>query len=126
LEGILASRARFVTRVDWKNPAYPGHIPCDIHFLLGERDITHLNNILQDDQNNFKYFHQFCLLPAYLQVALEGSYDAHKYRRIPRVAHQFAFACSNGCENVFTKDSRSKIIRDSYVYVMNSNVSAAD
>ena len=91
LEGLLASRARFMTRVDWTNPAFPWHMPHGIHFLLGEADITHLNNILQDDQNNFKYFHQFVLLPAYLQVAQEGSDDAHKHRRIPRVAHQIAF-----------------------------------
>jgi hypothetical protein len=59
-------------------------------------------------------------------VALEGSDDAHKYRRIPRVAHQFAFECSNGCENIFTKDGRSKTIRDSSVYVMTSEVTASD
>ena len=95
---------KFMTRVDWTNPAFPWHMPYGIHFLLGEGDITHLNNILQDDQNDFKYFHQLGLLPAYLQVALEGSDDAHKYRRIPRVAHQFAFKGSNVCENIFTKD----------------------
>jgi hypothetical protein len=93
---------------------------------LGEGDIKHLNNILQDDQNNFKYFHQLGLLPACLQVALEGSDDAHQYRRIPSVAHQFAFECSNGCENIFTKDGQSKIIRGSNVYVMTSEVSATD
>jgi hypothetical protein len=101
-------------------------MPCDIHFLLGEGDIKHLNNIFEDDQNDFKYFHPLGLLPAYLQVALEGSDDAHKYRRIPRVAHQLAFECSNGCENIFTKDGQSKIIRDSNVYVMTSEVTAAD
>lgn len=126
LEGLLASKAKFVTRVDWRNPEFPCHMPQDIHFLLAEGDIKHLNNILQDDQNDFKYFHQLGLLPAYLQVALEGSDDTHKYRRIPRVAHQFAFECSNGCENIFTKNGRSKIIRDSSVYVMTSEVTAKD
>jgi hypothetical protein len=126
LVGLLASRARYVTRVDWKNPEFPCHMPCDIHFLVGEGDIKHLNNILEDDQNNFKYFHQLCVLLAYLQVVLEGSDDAHKYRRIPRVAHQFAFECSNECENIFTKDGQSKIIRDSNVYVMTSEVTADD
>ena len=101
-------------------------MPQDIHFLLAEGDIKHLNDILEDDQNDFKYFHQLGLLPVYLQLALEGSDDAHKYRRIPRVAHQFAFECSNGCENIFTKNGRSKIIRDSSVYVMTSEVTAAD
>ena len=124
--GLFASKARFVTRVDWKNPEFPCHMPHDIHFLLGEGDIKHLNNILEDDQNDFKYFHQLGLLPACLQLVLEGSDDAHKYRRIPRVAHQFAFECSNGCENIFTKDGRSKIIRDSSVYVMTSEVTASD
>ena len=126
MEGLLASRAKFMTRVDWKNQAFPCHMPCDIHIVVGEGDINHLNNILQDDQNDFKYFHQLGLLPAYLQVVLEESDDAHKYRRIPRVAHQFAFECSNGCENIFTKNGRSKIIRDSRVYVMTSDVTAAD
>ena len=96
MEGLLASKAKFVTRVDWKNPEFPYHTPHDIHVRLGEEDITHLNNILEDNQNDFKYFHQLGLLPAYIQVALEGSDDAHKYRRIPRVAHQFALECSNG------------------------------
>ncbi len=126
LEGLLASKAKSVTKVDWKNPEFPCHMPRDIHFLLAEGDIKHLNDILEDDQNDFKYFHQLGLLPAYLQVALEGSDDAHKYRRIPKVAHQFAFECSNGCENIFTKDGRSKIIRDSSVYVMTSEVTAAN
>jgi hypothetical protein len=126
LEGLLASKAKSVTRVDWKNPEFPCRMPHDIHFLLGEGDIKHLNDILEDDQNDFKYFHQLGLLPVYLQVALEGSDDAHKYRKIPRVAHQFAFECSNGCENIFTKDGRSKIIRDSSVYVMTSEVTASD
>jgi hypothetical protein len=66
------------------------------------------------------------LLPAYIQVALEGSDDVHKYSRIPRVSHQFAFECSNGCENIFTKDGQSKIVRDSNVYALTSAVSAAD
>jgi hypothetical protein len=104
LERLLVSKAVSVTRLYWKNPAFPCHMPHDIHFLLGVGDTKHLNNILQDDQNNFKYFHQLGLLPAYLQVALEGSDDAHKYRRIPRVAYQFAFECSNECENIFSKD----------------------
>jgi hypothetical protein len=32
LEGLLASKAKFVTRVDWKNPEFPCHMPQDIHF----------------------------------------------------------------------------------------------
>jgi len=58
LEGLLAKRAKSVTRADGKNPEFPCHMPHDIHFLLGEGDIKHLNNILEDDQNDFKYFHQ--------------------------------------------------------------------
>ena len=58
LEGLLASKAKSVTKVDWKNPEFPCHMPRDIHFLLAEGDIKHLNDILEDDQNNFKYFHQ--------------------------------------------------------------------
>jgi len=86
LEGLLAREAMSVKRVEWKNPAFPCHMPCGIHFLMGEGDITHLN-ILYDDQNNVKYFHQLGLLPAYLQVAIERSDDDCKCRRIPRVAH---------------------------------------
>jgi hypothetical protein len=126
LEGLPASKAKSVTRVDWKNHKFPCHMPNDFHFLLGEGDIKHLNKILDDDQNDFKYFHQLGILPAYLHVAQEGSDDAYKYRRIPRVAHQFAFKCPNGCENIFTKDGRSKIIRDSNVYVMTSEATAAN
>ncbi len=83
LEGLLASKAKSVTRVDWKNPEFPCRMPQDIHFLLAEGDIKHLNDILEDDQNDFKYFHQLGFLPVYLQLALEGSDDAHKYKRIP-------------------------------------------
>jgi hypothetical protein len=115
-----------MTRVDWKNPEFPCHMPHDIHSCLAEGDIKHLNDILEDDQNDFKYFHQLGLLPAYLQVALEGSDDAHKYRRLPSVAHQFTIKCSNGCEYIFTKDGQSKIIRDSSDYVMTSEVTSAD
>jgi hypothetical protein len=108
LEGLLASKAKSVTKVDWKNPEFPCHMPNDIQFLLGEGDIKHLNDILEDDQNDFKYFHQLGLLPAYLQVAQEGSDDAHKYRRIPRVAHQFAFKCSNGCEKISPRMAKAR------------------
>jgi hypothetical protein len=126
VEGLLASRAVSVTKVDWKDPGFPCQMPNDIHFLLHQQDIDHLNRMLQDDDNDFRFFHQLGLLNAYLQVAPEGSDDAHKYRRIPKIAHQYAFECSNGCENIFTKDGRNKTIRDSNVYVMNSEVNASD
>jgi hypothetical protein len=109
VEGLLASRAVSVTRVDWKNPGFPCQMPNDIHFLFGEADIKHLNDILQDDNNGFRFFHQLGLLTFYLQVALEGRDDVHKYRRIPRIAHQYAFECSNGCENIFTKEGRNPL-----------------
>ena len=125
-EGLLASRAVSVTRVDWKHPAFLCHMPCDIHFLFGEGDINHLNNILQEDRNQFKFFHQLGLLPAFLQVALEGSDDAHTYKRTSKIMHQFAFECSNGCENIFTKEGRNKIIKDSNVCVMTSEVNATE
>ena len=82
-----------MTRVDWKHPAFLCHMPCDIHVFFGEGDINHFNNILQDDQNDFTFFHQLGLLSAYLQVAPLGSDDAHTYRQIPQIAHQFAFEC---------------------------------
>ena len=126
VEGLLASRAMSVTRVDWKDSGFPCHMPKDINFLLKKEDINHLDNILQDDKNDFRFFHQLGLLPAYLQVARQGNDDAHKYRRIPKIAHQYAFECSNGCENIFTKEGRSKTIKDSNVYVMTSEVNAAD
>ena len=104
MEGLLGSRATFVTKVNWKDPSFLRCMPRDIHHLFGEGDCNHLNNILQDDQNEFNFFHQLGLLSAYLQVAPEGSDDAHIYRRIPKIARQFAFECSNGCENIFTKE----------------------
>ena len=72
------------------------------------------------------FFHQLGLLPAYLQVALEGSDDAHTFRMIPKIVHPFAFECSNGCENIFDKEGRNKITKDSNVYVMTSEVNATD
>ena len=111
VEGLLASRAVSVTRVDWKHPEFPCQMPRDINFLLKKEDIKHLNNILQDDKNNFRFFHQLGLLPAYLQVARQGN-DDHKYRRIPKIAHQYAFECSIGCENTSTKEGRSKTIKE--------------
>ena len=83
LEGLLASCAQFVTRVDWKNSTFLHRMPRDINLLLEEEDINHLNNILQDDQNDFTSFHQFGLLSAYLQVASLGSDDAHTFRLKP-------------------------------------------
>ncbi len=80
LEGLLASCAQFVTRVDWKNPVFLYRMPRDINLLLEEEDINHLNNILQDDQNNFTFFHQLGLLSAYLEVVPLGSDHAHTYR----------------------------------------------
>ena len=55
LEGLLASCAQFVTIVDWKNPAFLHCMPRDINLLVEEEDINHLNNILQDDQNNLLF-----------------------------------------------------------------------
>ena len=100
-------------------------LPCNIQHLFGERDCNHLNNILQDDRNEINFFHQLGLLSAYLQVAPEGSDDAHIYRRIPKIARQFAFECSNGCENIFTKEGRKRIVKDSNIYVMTSLVSSS-
>ena len=83
-------------------------MPKDINFLLKKEDINHLDNILQDDKNNFRFFHQLGLLPAYLQVARQGNDDAHKYRRIPKIAHQYAFECSNGCKNISPRTEKAK------------------
>ncbi len=46
VEGLLASRAVSVTKVDWKDPGLPCQVPNDIHFLLQEPDIEHLNRML--------------------------------------------------------------------------------
>ncbi len=124
VEGLLASRATFVTKVNWKDPSFLRRMPRDIHHLFGEGDCNHLNNILQDDRNEINFFHQLGLLSAYLQVAPEGSDDAHIYRRIPKIARQFAFECSNGCENIFTKEGQKRIVKDSNIYVMTSLVSS--
>jgi hypothetical protein len=95
-EGLLANRAVCVTQVDGQNPELLRRMPRDINVLLGEEDIKHLNSILQDDQNDFTFFHQLGLLSAYLEVAPSGSDDAHTYRWLPKIARQFAFKCSNG------------------------------
>ena len=124
LEGLLASCAQFVTRVDWKNPTFLRRMPSNINLLLEEEDINHLNNILQDDQNDFTFFHQLGLLSAYLQVAPLGNDDAHTYRQIPQIAHQFK--CSNGCENIFTKQGRNKKVNNSNIYVMASKLTASN
>ena len=59
-------------------------------------------------------------------MAPEGSDDAHYiYRRIPKIARQFACECSNGCENIFTKEGRKRIVKDSNIYVMTSLVSSS-
>lgn len=125
VEGLLASRATYVTKVNWKDPSFLRCMPCDIHHLFGEEDCNHLNNILQDDRNEINFFHQLGLLSAYLQVAPEGSDDAHIYRRIPKIARQFAVECSNGCENIFTKEGRKRKVKDSNVYVMTSVVTTS-
>ena len=55
-------------------------------------------------------------------MAPEGSDDAHIYRLIPKIARQFAFECSNGCENIFTKEGRKRIVKDSNIYAITSSV----
>ena len=77
-----------MTKVDWKDSQHMHQMPKDINLLLEEGDINHLNNVLLDDKNDFKFFHQLGILHPYLQVAPEGSDGAHIYLRIPRVAHQ--------------------------------------
>ncbi len=57
-------------------------------------------------------------------MAPEGSDDAHIYRRIPKIARQFAFECSIGCENIFTKEGRKRIVKDSNIYIMTTLVSS--
>ncbi len=115
VEGLLGSQATHVTKVDWKDPSFLCLMPRDIGELLEEGDCMHLNKILQDDQNEFNFFHQLGLVAAYLQVAPEGSDDAHIYRRIPKIARQFDFECLNGCENIFTKEGRKRTIKDSNI-----------
>jgi hypothetical protein len=91
LHGLLATREVCVTKVDWKDSQLLRQMPKDIDLLLEEGDINHLNNILLDDKNDFKFFHQLGILHLYLQVALEGSDGAHIYLRIPRVENQYSF-----------------------------------
>ena len=81
VQGILASRTQFVTRVDSKNPTLLNVCP-EISTYSLER-INHLNNILQGDQNDFTFSHQLGLLSAYLEVITLGSDGAHTYRQIP-------------------------------------------
>ena len=100
-------------------------MPKDINLLLEEGDINHLNNILLDENNDFKFFHQLGILHPYLQVDPEGSDGAHIYLRIPRVAHQYAFGFSNRCENIFTKAGQRIIIKESQVYVMTSELNVS-
>jgi hypothetical protein len=45
---------------------------------------------------------------------------------IPKIAHHFTFESSNGCENIFTKEGRKQIIKDSNLHVMTSEVNATD
>ena len=56
LEGLLASRATYVTKVNWKDQSFLRRMPRDIHHLFGEGDCNHLNNILQDDRNEINFF----------------------------------------------------------------------
>ena len=63
-EGLLACRAQSVTRVYRNTPLLLCPMPRDINLLLGEEDINHLIEVLQDDQNDFTFFHQIGLLSA--------------------------------------------------------------
>ncbi len=42
------------------------------------------------------------------------------------MAHQFVLDCSNGCENIFIKESQNKKINDLNVYVMALEMNASD
>ena len=52
------------------------------------------------------YFHQLPILSLYLRNAPEDSEAANVYRKLPSVAHDYAFECSNQCRNVFRKEGR--------------------
>ena len=56
VEGLLASQATFVTKVNWKDPSFLRRMPRDIQHLFGEKDCNHLNNIIQDDRNEINFF----------------------------------------------------------------------
>ena len=44
-----------MTKVDWKDSQLLRQMPKDIDLLLEEGDINHLNNVLLDDKNDFKF-----------------------------------------------------------------------
>jgi hypothetical protein len=121
-QSILAEKATSITKVDWRDSRLPREVPKDMLLIISEEDIDRLNHILKSQENQFQFFHQFGLLEPYLSVAEAGSDGAHTYRKIPSVAHQFAFQCSNLCVNVFNQVGRNEKVDSSVLFVITSEL----
>ena len=78
--------------------------------------------MLGDEGNSVEFLHQLgvLIIEEYLKVCDQNDSASESYRSILAVAHQFAFECSNGCWNIYTKEGKAEKATSPNVYVMRS------
>ena len=117
----LFESAESVMKVDWLDESFPSVIPEDFH-VFNKLDTDILQQVLADEGNSVEFLHQLgvLIIDEYLKVCDQSNSVSESYRSIPPVAHPFAFECSNGCRNIYTKEGRAERVTSSNVYVMQS------
>ena len=97
----LFESAESVMKVDWLDESFPSVIPEDFH-VFNKLDTDILQQVLADEGNSIYFLHQFgvLIIEEYLKVCDQKDSASDCYRRIPDVAHPFAFESSNGYQNI--------------------------
>ena len=86
-----------------------------------KKDRVIINEVIMDKGSVIDYFHQLPILSLYLRNAPDDSEAAKVYSELPSVAHDYAFECSNQCQNIFKKEGRAVTVSNK-LYVVKSCV----
>ena len=100
----LFESAENVMKVDWLDEKSPRHMPKDFH-VFNKSDTDILQQVLADEGNSVEFLHQLgvLIIDEYLKVCDQSNSASESYRSIPHAVYPFAFECSNGCQNMYTK-----------------------
>ncbi len=83
-----------------------------------KEDVSILEDIIETFEE-LQFFHQLGFLEHYLSFS---SQENDVYKRIPRIAHSYAFECSNGCRNIYNQGGRDDNGKSQYIFVMESEI----
>merc|ERR1712127_971668 len=86
--------------------------------MMPDNDVSILEDILNTSEE-LQFFHQLGFLEHYLSFSSE---ENDVYKRIPRIAHSYAFECSNGCRNIYNQEGRDDNEESQYIFVMESEI----